>query len=210
MVFSEPVFLFLFLPIALAAISVAIAAGRGHRVAIFLFSLVFYYWSSGLFVLMLLDLPGEVRLPNGIFRVSSTYAGSRRSFRHDPIRPDRAVLVGADGKEIELEPFTKKPLPDLGTKAAHSHLWRRIVVREEITGLVLDELSGFLDHHFPAEKEGSGRLCDQGLSALFERAKGAPGLILPMYRAILSRAGAGKGKIEVAYVEDALDRWDLA
>ena len=54
MVFSEPVFLFLFLPIALAAISVAIAVGRGHRVSIFLFSLVFYYWSSGLFVLMLL------------------------------------------------------------------------------------------------------------------------------------------------------------
>ena len=93
---------------------------------------------------------------------------------------------------------------------SHTHLWRRIVVREEITGLVLDELAGFLDHHFPAEKEGSGRLCEQGLSALFERAKGAPGLILPMYRAIFSRASGGKGKVDVAYVEDALERWDLA
>ena len=91
----------------------------------------------------------------------------------------------------------------------HGHLWRRIVVREEITGLVLDELPGFLDHHFPSEQEGSGRLCERGRSALFERAKGAPGLILPMHRAILSRTGRGKGKIDFALVEDALERWDL-
>jgi len=93
---------------------------------------------------------------------------------------------------------------------SHTHLWRRIVVREEITGLVLDELPGFLDHHFPGEKEKGRRLCEQGLSALFERAKGAPGMILPMYRAILSRAGAGKAKLDVNYVEDTLERWDLA
>lgn len=91
---------------------------------------------------------------------------------------------------------------------SHPQLWRRIVVREEITGLVLDELAGFLDHHFA--EQGSPRLCEQGLSALFERAKGAPGLILPMHRAILSRAGKGKGKIDIAIVEDALERWDLA
>jgi MSHA biogenesis protein MshM len=92
---------------------------------------------------------------------------------------------------------------------SHGHLWRRIVVREEITGLVLDELAGFLDHHFPSEQEGSGRLCERGLSALFERAKGAPGLILPMHRATLARAGRGKGKIDIAVVEGALERWDL-
>lgn len=93
---------------------------------------------------------------------------------------------------------------------SHAHLWRRTVVREEITGLVIDELPDFLEHHFTGEKQGSGRLCEQGMSALFERAKGAPGLILPMYKAILSRAGAGKGKIDLADVEDALERWDLA
>lgn len=92
---------------------------------------------------------------------------------------------------------------------SHPQLWRRIVVREEITGLLLDELAGFLDHHFPSEQEGSKRLCERGLSALFERAKGAPGLILPMHRAILSRAGKGKGKIDPTIVEDALERWDL-
>jgi type II secretory pathway predicted ATPase ExeA len=87
----------------------------------------------------------------------------------------------------------------------HPHLWRRIVVREEITGLAEDELPAFLDHHFDGQ---SKRLCDRGLHALFERAKGAPGLVIPMYRAILSRAGA-KGKIEVENVEESLERWDL-
>lgn len=93
---------------------------------------------------------------------------------------------------------------------SHTHLWRRIVVREELTGLVQGELPDFLGHHFPADKTGGLRLCEQGLTALFERAKGAPGLILPMYRAILARAGAGKTKIDVEYVEDTLERWDLA
>jgi transposase InsO family protein len=60
----------------------------------------------------------EVRLANGIFRVPMAYAGRRCRFRHDPIRPDHAVLVGAGGKEIELELFTRKPLPILGTKRA--------------------------------------------------------------------------------------------
>ena len=91
---------------------------------------------------------------------------------------------------------------------AHPYLWRRIVVREEITGLVFDELQDFLDHHFPG---GQGkRLCDQGMTALFERAGGVPGLLLPMYRAVLRRAGTGKGKIEPEQVDDTLERWDLA
>jgi type II secretory pathway predicted ATPase ExeA len=87
----------------------------------------------------------------------------------------------------------------------HPPLWRRIVVREEIAGLAEDELPPFLDHHFEGN---SKRLCDRGLHALFERAKGAPGVVIPMYRAILSRAGA-KGKIEAERVEESLDRWDL-
>src|SRR5206468_11167 len=44
---------------------------------------------------------------------------------------------------------------------AHPHLWRRIVVREEIAGLQLDELPQFLEHHFgPAHAK---RFCEQGL-----------------------------------------------
>lgn len=91
---------------------------------------------------------------------------------------------------------------------AHPYLWRRIVVREEITGLVIDELQDFLDHHFTGGQ--SKRLCERGLAILFERAGGVPGLLLPMYRAVLARAGTGKGKIDPDQVDDTLDRWDLA
>jgi len=90
---------------------------------------------------------------------------------------------------------------------AHPALWRRIVVREEITGLLFDELNTFLEHHFASPH----RLCEQGLSTLFERAKGVPGLLLPMYRTILERAGSEHGPIiDPAEVADTLERWDLA
>jgi len=87
-------------------------------------------------------------------------------------------------------------------------LWRRIVVREEITGLLLDELQDFLDHHFAS---GAGhRLSEDGLALLFERARGAPGLLIPMYRAILAKAGPSKAKVDPHDVEQILERWDLA
>jgi type II secretory pathway predicted ATPase ExeA len=88
------------------------------------------------------------------------------------------------------------------------YLWRRTVIREEITGLVLDEVQSFLDHHFAAPQ--NRRLCERGLTALFERAKGIPGVLLPMYRAVLARSGSGKTKIEPEQVEDSLERWSLA
>lgn len=54
---------------------------------------------------------GEVRLPTGIFRVpSSEYAGLRSRFLYHPTHEGRAVLVTRDGREIELQPFTRKPL----------------------------------------------------------------------------------------------------
>ena len=54
---------------------------------------------------------GEVRLPNGSFRVpSAAHAGQRSRFRHHPVHGGRAVLVTKDGREIELRPFTRKPL----------------------------------------------------------------------------------------------------
>jgi len=90
---------------------------------------------------------------------------------------------------------------------AHPHLWRRIAVREEITGLQLDEVGPFLDHHFGAA--AVKRLCERGIAALFEHAKGAPGLVLPMARRIYAAAN-GKGKIEPEQVEDTLQRWNLA
>ncbi len=57
---------------------------------------------------------GEVRLPKGSFRVPSTaYAGQRSRFRYHPVYEGRAVLVTEDGREIELQPFTKKRLADV-------------------------------------------------------------------------------------------------
>mgnify|MGYP001817736851 FL=1 len=87
-----------------------------------------------------------------------------------------------------------------------SALWRRIGVREEITGLRLEELNAFLAHHFPSPQ----RLCEQGLGALFEHAQGVPGLLLPMYRAILEHASADNDPIDPTALEDTLQRWDLA
>lgn len=60
---------------------------------------------------------GEVRLPNGSFRVPSVaFAGHRSRFRHHPFREGRAVLVTADDREIELRPFATKPLSAVRTR----------------------------------------------------------------------------------------------
>lgn len=88
----------------------------------------------------------------------------------------------------------------------HPHLWRRIAVREEITGLQLDEAAPFLEHHLGAA--AVKRLCERGLTALFEHAKGAPGILLPIARRLYATAN-GKGRIEPEQVEDALQRWNL-
>jgi type II secretory pathway predicted ATPase ExeA len=89
----------------------------------------------------------------------------------------------------------------------HPQLWRRIVVREEITGLQADEVEDFLVHHFGTSD--TKRICDEGMTMLFEHARGAPGLIVPMMRTILRRS-PGKGKIAPEQLDDTLQRWDLA
>jgi hypothetical protein len=59
---------------------------------------------------------GEVRLPTGSFRVpSSAFAGQRSRFRYHPTHGGRAVLVTTDGREIELQPFARKPLSAVKT-----------------------------------------------------------------------------------------------
>lgn len=130
------------------------------------------------------DLPAET-LAEVRALAESDLDGSRRV---------RVLFVGLPKLRAELQ--------------SHPYLWRRIVVREEITGLVFDEAQDFLDHHFATDQ--SGRLCERGLTTLFERAGGVPGLLLPMYRAVLARAGTGKGKINPDQVDDTLERWDLA
>jgi len=91
---------------------------------------------------------------------------------------------------------------------AHPPLWRRIAVREELTGLRADELPAFLDHHFSPEQRQ--RLCQSGLTTLFERAKGLPGLLLPMARTLFTRCAENPGPLDPDTVEDLLERWELA
>jgi len=88
---------------------------------------------------------------------------------------------------------------------AQPPLWRRIVVREELTGLLFDELVPFLDHHFSPEHRQ--RLDEPALTTLFERAKGLPGLLLPMARAVFARTA---GPLDPHTVDDTLERWELA
>jgi type II secretory pathway predicted ATPase ExeA len=89
---------------------------------------------------------------------------------------------------------------------AQPQLWRRIAVREELTGLLFEELTPFLDHHFSPEHRE--RLCEPGLITLFERARGLPGLLLPMARVLFARTTPGP--LDPGTVEDTLERWELA
>jgi len=89
---------------------------------------------------------------------------------------------------------------------AQAHLWRRVGVREEILGLQLDEVGPFLEHHFGLAAQK--RLCDRGLTTLFEHGKGAPGLMLPLAKRVFA-AVPGKTQIEHEQVEDILRRWNL-
>lgn len=51
---------------------------------------------------------GQVKLPNGLFRVPARYAGKRCDFRYDPVDKHDALLIIDDEHQIQLEPFTPK------------------------------------------------------------------------------------------------------
>jgi type II secretory pathway predicted ATPase ExeA len=86
-------------------------------------------------------------------------------------------------------------------------LWRRIVLREELTGLTFDELPSFIEHHFG--DENSQRICKEGMRILFERGRGIPGLIVPMFRKILADSQPNQ-PINPLTLDDILQRWELA
>jgi len=85
-------------------------------------------------------------------------------------------------------------------------LWRRIVVRQELTGLTFDELTPFIEHHFGVEN--MHRICQEGMRILFERARGIPGLIVPMFRKILADSQPNT-PIDPLTLDDILQRWEL-
>jgi len=86
-------------------------------------------------------------------------------------------------------------------------LWRRIVVRQEITGLTRDELPAFLAHHF---REDAHQLGDDGLALLFEHGRGVPGVIVSMYRTLLEAHRGGGQPLDAHRIDEVLQRWDLA
>lgn len=88
-----------------------------------------------------------------------------------------------------------------------SALWRRIVIREELVGLSSDELPAFVQHYFGAEQ--MQRLCRQGMHILFERGRGVPGLIIPMFRKIMAETKPDT-VIDPDVIDDILQRWELA
>jgi type II secretory pathway predicted ATPase ExeA len=119
----------------------------------------------------------------------------------------RALVEGDLDRDSRIQ-ILLAGLPKLrGTLQGRPSLWRRIVVREEICGLLREEVQPFLDHHF--EGAAAKRLCEKGLDLLFERSRGAPGLLLPLYRAVLRRAGGTKAKVDPLQVEEILERWDM-
>ena len=79
-------------------------------------------------------------------------------------------------------------------------------MRQELTGLTFDELAPFIEHHFGAEK--TQLICQEGLRILFERARAVPGLIVPMFRKILSECEANT-PIDPLDLDEILQRWDL-
>ena len=87
-----------------------------------------------------------------------------------------------------------------------SALWRRIVVREELVGLTSDELPAFVEHYFGAQQ--LQRLCQEGLRILFDRGRGVPGLIIPMFRKIITETKPDC-VIDPVLIDDILQRWEL-
>lgn len=85
-------------------------------------------------------------------------------------------------------------------------LWRRVVVREELTGLTFEELPCFIEHHFGTEN--LQRICQEAMRILFERARGIPGLVVPMFKKILAESKPN-GSIDPLTIDDILQRWEL-
>jgi type II secretory pathway predicted ATPase ExeA len=106
--------------------------------------------------------------------------------------PVRILLIGMPGLRDRLQTIAP--------------MWRRIVVREELTGLTFDELPLFIEHHFGTEN--LQRLCQEGMRVLFERARGIPGIVVPMVKKILAESQPN-APIDPLNIDDILQRWEL-
>ena len=82
-------------------------------------------------------------------------------------------------------------------------LWRRFLIREELTGLTRDEMPAFVEHHFGSEL--LKQFPPESLRLIFERGRGVPGLLLPM----LKVAQRSQDTKDPTLLDDLLQRWDL-
>ncbi len=125
--------------------------------------------------------------------------------------PDETLLEARTLAESRLQ---KRPLlqvlfvglPPLRSRLqAIPQLWRRLYIREELTGLVREELPAFVEHHF--DRAHCQRLNEDVQSLIFERGRGIPGFMLPMLR--LAFETFPNGTVDVADLDDRLQQWDL-
>ncbi|BBO90984.1 hypothetical protein [Desulfosarcina ovata] len=72
--------------------------------------------------------------------------------------------------------------------------------------MTFDELPPFIEYHFGPEN--LQRICQQGMHILFERARGIPGLVVPMLKKILAESKPD-GPIDPFTLDDILQRWEL-
>jgi len=167
-------------------------------------------------------LAGRLRLPTRRSH-SETLQGLVHSLREQPhqllIWFDEAHEL-ADETLLEARSLAESDLADncpvrillIGLPALRDRLqgiatlWRRIVVREELTGLTFDELPPFIEHHFGAEN--LQRICQEGMRILFERARAIPGLVVPMFRKILAESEPNT-PIDPVTIDDIVQRWEL-
>lgn len=99
-------------------------------------------------------------------------------------------------------------MPELRARLAAPRLfplWRRIRLRLEITGLLREEVTDFLTTAL--DSKDIARFPEAAITALFERGRGNPGLILAFAQEALQRLP--QGTIEPELLQDLLDAWDL-
>jgi len=97
---------------------------------------------------------------------------------HEDTLHELRLLAEADLDGPPLFSVVLAALPELKDRLLapqHFPLWRRIVARVALTGLVREEVASFLAHALG--KEPAGRFSPEALAAIFEAARGIPAVV---------------------------------
>lgn len=101
-------------------------------------------------------------------------------------------------------------LPELKSKLDAPALFplkRRLALRVELNGLKKDEVAPFLSLRLG--ESACGRLPEEVLAAIFERARGIPALVESLARLCLEE-GSEKEAVSLASVAEVLESWEVA